>query len=198
MPIEATSMPNRMRRRALWIALGLVLMQCAWLASRDDDASADIAHPLTHAVIGAAPPAHSPAAGSDPMRERRLVASLRQALAASAAGADFSPLTDVGRSAWAGAVPPLAAASSSTVATAAVPPPTFPFQWVGMWTQPGKTTDSADDRSMAIIAGPHSTWMVKQGDVLDEDWKIASISASQIQVTHLPTSSRQTITMSKQ
>jgi hypothetical protein len=50
---------------------------------------------------------------------------------------------------------------------------------------------------MAIIAGPNATWTVKPGDVLDEDWKVISISDDQIQLTHLPTSSRHMITMSK-
>ncbi len=207
MAIDMPSMPNPMRRRALWGTLGLVLMLCAWFAAHgDQDATADIARPLTHTANGALPPARATSSGADTMRERRIVASIAQALRASSAPADFPALTDAGRRAWVGAVQPATAVSASQAVVAAVTPTAFPYQWVGLWTEPSSALDSAGPQPttqpatqpVAIIAGPHSTWMVKQGDLLDEDWKIASISASQMQVIYLPSMARETISMSKQ
>ena len=200
MAVEMPSASNPIRRRALWGALGLVLMLCAWFAVHDDqDGMTDIAHPLTHAASGATSTVRSGSSGTDPARERRILASIAQALNGSSARTDFPALTDIGRRGWTSVALPAPASSASPLAVVATnAPPTFPYQWVGLWTQPGKAPDGTDTQPMAIIAGPHSTWMVKQGDLLDEDWKIASISAGQIQVIHLPTTSRQTISMSTQ
>jgi len=218
---------NRMQRRALWSALGLVLMLCAWFAAHgDEDGTNDIAHPLTHTASGVPLAARSTSSGTDPMRERRIVASIGMALRASSARADFPALTDIGRRGWTNVEPPVAAAAASSPAVAAVAPTAFPYQWVGLWTQPTSGPDSTETQSsaqsrtqqgtqpskqtteqatkqatpepIAVIAGPHSTWMVKQGDLLDEDWKIASISATQLQVIYLPSMARETISMSKQ
>ncbi len=207
MSIDLPTAPNQMRRRALWGTLGLVLMLCAWFAVHgDQDATADIARPLTHTASGAPPPAHASSSGADTMREHRIIDSIAQAVRASSARADFPPLTDAGRRAWTGAEQPAAAASASPAAVAAVAPTAFPYQWVGLWTEPSSAADGHGSQPAAgpttqptaIIAGPHSTWMVKQGDLLDEDWKIASISASQLQVIYLPSMARETISMSKQ
>jgi hypothetical protein len=227
MAVDMAPGSNRMQRRALWSALGLVLMLCAWFAARgDEDATNDIAHPLTHAASGVPSAARSISSGTDPMRERRIVASIGLALSASSARADFPALTDIGRRGWANAEPPVAGAAASSSAVAAVAPAAFPYQWVGLWTQPDNGLDSTETQTnmqsltqqgtqpskqstqqatkqatpepIAVIAGPHSTWMVKQGDLLDEDWKIASISATQLQVIYLPSMARETISMSKQ
>ena len=152
------------------------------------------------------------------MRERRIIASIGLALSAPSARTDFPALTDIGRRGWANAVPPVATAAASSPAVTAVAPTVFPYQWVGLWTQPASGAESTETQSrtqhgaqpskqgtqqatpepIAVIAGPHSTWMVKQGDLLDEDWKIASISATQLQVIYLPSMARETISMSKQ
>lgn len=207
MAINMPASPNQMRRRALWGTLGLVLMLCAWFAVHgDQDATADIARPLNHTASGAPRPDYASSAGADTVRERRIVAAIAEALRTSSARADFPPLTDTGRHAWVSAAQPAVAASASSVVAAAVAPATFPYQWVGLWTEPssavaGNVSQPAAGptaQPMAIIAGPHSTWMVNEGDLLDEDWKIASISASQLQVIYLPSMARETISMSKQ
>ena len=207
MAIDRPTAPNQMRRHALWGTLGVVLMLCAWFAVHSDqDATADIARPLTHTASGTPTPARAGSSGADTMRERRIVASIAQVMQASSARADFPPLTDAGRRAWTGAAQPATAASAGPVVVADVAPTAFPYQWVGLWTEPSSAADGnglqpaavPTAQPMAIIAGPNSTWMVKQGDVLDEDWKIASISASQLQVIYLPSMARETISMSKQ
>lgn len=205
MAVDLPSPPNPMRRRALWSSLGLVLMLCAWLAAHgDQDPTTDIARPLTHAASGMTAFGHVNSSATDPMRERRIVASIAQAL--NAPRADFPALTDAGRHGWAGAEQPVVATVASSPALAASAPTAFPFQWVGLWTQPASGSDSTESvankqakpQPVAVIAGPHSTWMVKQGDLLDEDWKIASISATQLQVIYLPSMAHETISMSKQ
>lgn len=194
MPTEAMTMPKRPQSHALWAALGVVLLICAWFASHDDDAADAVARPLTHASNAATRPARSAPAA----QEKLLLATLTRALATSATPTAFPVLTDAGRNAWAApAATPPAAASSGGMAAATAEPPAFPFQWVGVATLPDARKAGAT-RQVAIIAGANSTRMVGQGDVFDEDWKIESLSAERLQVIHLPSSSRQTITMSKQ
>ncbi len=192
MSTEPAVVSGRARKFGLAIALGVVLLMCAWQATRDDEAA--MALPLTHAAKGATPVAHSNAAA----QQRQLVARLERALASSAPGAAFPELTDTGRNAWASVVPPSARIATNAPVTAAATLPEFPFQWVGTLRQPSTGKEGADGQPVAIIAGSNSTRMVKQGDVVDEDWKIASLTAEQLQVIHLPSSSRQTITKNKQ
>ena len=207
MAIDLPAPPNPMRRRVLWSSLGLVLVLCAWLAAHgDQDPTTDIARPLTHAASGVIASGHVISSVTDPKRERRIVASIAEALRAPSVRADFPALTDAGRHGWAGAVQPVVATVASSPALAASASTAFPFQWVGLWTQPASGSDNPESQAkkqatpqpIAVIAGPHSTWMVKQGDLLDEDWKIASISATQLQVIYLPSMARETISMSKQ
>ena len=207
MAVDLPSPSNPMRRRALWSALGLVLMLCAWLAAQgDQDSTTDIARPLTHATSGATAAGHVKLAAADANRERPILASIALALRAPSAQADFPALTDAGRHGWAGTAQPVVSTAASPPTLATSVPTAFPFQWVGLWTQPASGVDSPASpankqtapQPIAVIAGPHSTWTVKQGDLLDEDWKIASISATQLQVIYLPSMAHETISMSKQ
>jgi hypothetical protein len=206
MAVDTPAPRGRMRRLALWGSLGLVLTLCAWVAAHgDQDATADIARPVTRTASSAASAVRAGSVAGDTARERQVVAAIVQALRSSEPRGSFPALTDSGRRAWASPARPPAVASAAQ-ATASAPVSTvFPYQWVGLWTEPTGAADGSApppgrtmSQPLAIIAGPHSTWTVKQGDLLDEDWKIASISATEIQVIYLPSMARETISMSKQ
>ena len=75
--------------------------------------------------------------------------------------------------------------------------PVFPYQWIGRSEPPlDDATSSATPASQkAFIAGPRTTWLVKPGDVIEGEWRVESVTATALQLTYLPLSSPQTISM---
>ena len=124
---------------------------------------------------------------------RQRLRALNRGLAAWSQRAAFVPLSDAGRRAWESRAPNPALASVADAA--AVPPaaPAFPYEWVGRWDEP--SADGGAPSQRIVIAGPRSTWVLKPGDVIERQWRIDAIGPGTVQLTYLPLSQPQTISM---
>jgi hypothetical protein len=47
----------------------------------------------------------------------------------------------------------------------------------------------------AVILGPRSTWIVKAGDVIEEEWRVDAVLPRAVTLTYLPLSQTQTVSM---
>jgi len=117
----------------------------------------------------------------------------------------FDTLGEVGAAAWSSKVPPPPPPPKPVPPPPPPPPvaPPFPYQWVGRWQEPvgapvaasAPSAKPADARNLAVITGPNQTWVVKPGDVIEGQWRIDAITDTSVQVTYLPLSQTQTISM---
>lgn len=120
----------------------------------------------------------------------------------------FDTLGEGGNAAWASKVPPPPPPPKPVPPPPPPPPvaPPFPYQWVGRWQEPvvpaatpagasGVSTKKASSRELAVITGPNQTWVVKPGDVIEGQWRIDAITDTAVQLTYLPLSQTQTISM---
>jgi hypothetical protein len=64
--------------------------------------------------------------------------------------------------------------------------PSFPYAWVGRYV---------DDAPRAVIAGPNRTWVLRQGDVIDGQWRLGAVAERQLTVTYLPLNQDQTVAL---
>ena len=80
--------------------------------------------------------------------------------------------------------PPLPAAAPASLAKAAAatpqraPLPPFPYRWIGRFDDGGGP--------QALLSGPLRSVGVRAGDVLDGDWRVEQVAASQLMLTWLP------------
>lgn len=94
-----------------------------------------------------------------------------------------APSTGAG---WASLQPPAPPAPPPPPQVEAEPPkaPPFPYGWVGRFI---------DDTPRAVIAGQSATWVFKQGDVMEGQWRFDRIQERQLTVTYLPLGQSQTL-----
>lgn len=64
--------------------------------------------------------------------------------------------------------------------------PRFPYAWVGRFV---------DEAPRAVIAGPTGTWVLRQGEVLEGQWRLGPIAERQLTVTYLPLGQDQTVAL---
>ena len=64
--------------------------------------------------------------------------------------------------------------------------PPFPYAWVGRFV---------DEAPRAVIAGPNGTWVLRQGEVIEGQWRLGAIGERQLTVTFLPLSQDQTVAL---
>lgn len=136
--------------------------------------------------------------------------SLSQQVALWQARGAFEPLGEAGNAAWASKLPPPPPPPKQEPPPPPPPPtaPPFPYQWIGRWqemspTSAGVSASSASAAAskgapsvdLAVIAGPNQTWVVKAGDVIEGQWRIDAVTERSVQLTYLPLSQTQTITM---
>ncbi len=97
-------------------------------------------------------------------------------------------------SAWAMAVPPAPPAprQARPVDAAPVAPP-FPHQWVGRFDDDAVGGQKALRR--AVISGPVSTWVAREGDVIEGQWRVDKIQERLMRLTYLPLQQSQTVAM---
>lgn len=121
----------------------------------------------------------------------------------------FAPLGEAGNAAWASKLPPPPPPPKPGPPPPPPPPvaPPFPYQWVGRWQEPSPApaTQAASSGAaskpvarsldLAVISGPNNTWVVKAGDVIEGQWRVDAVTETTVQVTYLPLSQTQTITM---
>ncbi len=202
MGIEAGAARFPMRRRALWLGIGVALMIGWALAVRDDpDDSAAIAVPVAPGSrdAGAGQRILVPRAApgrDDKARLSQLTATLAGMTGADARRRDIPALGEYGKRSWVSRVPLLAPVPEPLANAAAPAEPEIPFQWVGRWEQPGGAGETPPP--MAILSGATGTWVVKKGDIVAGDWKVDSITSDQIQLLYLPISSLRTLSLNKQ
>lgn len=64
--------------------------------------------------------------------------------------------------------------------------PAFPYAWVGRYV---------DDTPRAVIAGPNRTWVLRQGDEIEGQWRVGAVAERQLTVTYLPLNQDQTVAL---
>lgn len=100
-------------------------------------------------------------------------------------------------SAWAGVRPPAPPPSTVVEASNEPPPPPmaprFPHAWVGRFNDESATSKLSVDR--AVVAGPRTTWVVRDGDVIEGQWRIDRIQGRTMSLTYLPLQQQQTVSM---
>lgn len=205
--------------KRLWWALALVLGLTLWLAQADDEALlARPDRPREGARQGAD---RTPAAKSS--REDRLHAVAPAGRASGPAHAvegdalmasvvrwqsrvRTAPTASAPRdSAWEAARPP-APPPVRVVKEAPPPPPPpmaprFPHAWVGRFNDealPGGAASGASAPAAvarAVVTGPQTTWVVREGDVIEGQWRIDRIQDRTMSLTYLPLQQQQTVAM---
>lgn len=108
--------------------------------------------------------------------------------------------------AWASLLPPTpvqVAQSEKDVPPPMAPP--FPHKWLGRYNDEaaGVQESVAAASSVgvvrpvqrALVAGPSTTWVLKEGDIVDGQWRVDRIEARTMQLTYLPLNLPQTLAM---
>lgn len=104
-------------------------------------------------------------------------------------------MTAAAPSAWSAALPPPPPPppSQKRDADAAPVAPPFPHQWVGRFDDEASGGTKAVRR--AVISGPVSTWVAREGDVIEGQWRVDQIQERLIRLTYLPLQQSQTVAM---
>ncbi len=156
------------------------------------------------ATSGAAsnPLAWTDAALAEGVQAWRLRTTEAQALPPARAMTQASP------SAWASMAPP----PPPKVKAPPPPPPMaprFPHEWIGRInddtvvaktppasaSQPALAAPIQRPIQRAVLAGPVSTWVVAEGDVIDGQWRVDRIQDRTMTLTYLPLQLSQTVNM---
>lgn len=126
------------------------------------------------------------------------------------------PMTTSSPSAWASMAPPPPPPVKEAPPPPPPPPmaPRFPHAWIGRVndetvsavTAPASTNAAASGATAAparpsrpiqraVLAGPVATWVVKEGDVIDSQWRVDRIQDRSMSLTYLPLQQSQTVSM---
>ncbi|MCH8180495.1 MAG: hypothetical protein IIA02_12035 [Proteobacteria bacterium] len=133
------------------------------------------------------------------------------------------PMTKAAPSAWASMAPPPPPPVKVAAAPPPPPPmaPRFPHAWIGRVNdetvsaaaaQAPAATPAASAASAAasaasapvrvarpiqraVLAGPVATWVVKEGDVIEGQWRVDRIQDRSMSLTYLPLQQSQTVSM---
>ena len=83
--------------------------------------------------------------------------------------------------------------------------PPFPHKWIGRFIDEaadgGQTREPATPAApvrRAIVAGPASTWVLREGDVIEGQWRVDKIGDQTLALTYLPLHQPQTVAMKSQ
>ncbi len=113
-----------------------------------------------------------------------------------------------GGMAWASLQPPPVRVVQAVTEAPPPPPPMappFPHKWVGRYND--ETADAAEPAASsasasaskpiqrAVVVGPSTTWVLKEGDVIEGQWRVDRIDARTMQLTYLPLKLPQTLAM---
>jgi hypothetical protein len=103
-------------------------------------------------------------------------------------------MTSAAPSAWTAVQPPPPPAPRPTrkVDTAPVAP-RFPHQWVGRFDDEDAAGRPRVRR--AVISGPVSTWVAREGDVIEGQWRVDQIQDRMMRLTFLPLQQSQMVAM---
>lgn len=184
----------------LLIALALALGATLWLQQGEDSSTDLVAErrgPARPQPAHQPPPSrHNEAA---PQAPGAWLARSVQAWQERRQQADALPpartMTAAAPSAW-GAVlppPPPAPPKQDRVGDATPVAPPFPHQWVGRFDDEASTGSKPLRR--AVISGSVSTWVVREGDVIEGQWRVDQIQERLVRLTYLPLQQSQTVAM---
>lgn len=207
-----------MRAPLMW-ALAAVLSATLWLGQRDDDAGVEPVRRTDRPSDQR--PAQAPGAQSEGRPAHRVAEAGSRAAAPPTEAAHL--LSAVARwqqrstslpavtlaaasvSAWRGVAPP---PPPAPVAEAQPPPqaPAFPHRWLGRYQDAvaapppdmvaaASSQGAVRPRQRAIIAGPVSTWVVAEGELIEGQWRVDRIEDRSLRLTYLPLMQQQTLTM---
>lgn len=103
-------------------------------------------------------------------------------------------MTAASPSAWSAALPPPPPPppSQNRAEVAPMAPP-FPHQWVGRFDD--EPSGGAKAVRRAVISGSVSTWVAREGDVIEGQWRVDQIQERLIRLTYLPLQQSQTVAM---
>ncbi len=195
----------------LLIALALALGATFWLQQGEDDGTDLVADRRASAR-----PQHADRPASTADRPARAAApATNNAVAPDAPGAwlarsvqawqerrqqaDALPpartMTAAAPSAWGAVVPPPPPAppKQDRVADASPVAPPFPHQWVGRFDD--EAGPGSKPLRRAVISGSVSTWVVREGDVIEGQWRVDQIQERLVRLTYLPLQQSQTVAM---
>lgn len=179
-------------RKPLWMALVAVLASTLWVASQDDG---DTVEAVKSSGAAASPANRTPSTAAQPasgVRPSRWGAS-----DAAPASSDLPRVVEAWRQreaialkdegqlkAWGPSLPPPPVMVQKTVRAEEAPrAPRFPHTWVGRFND------------MVVVAGPQSTWVLAEGQVIEGQWRVDQIRERQMQLTYLPYQQVQTVAM---
>jgi hypothetical protein len=129
-------------------------------------------------------------------------------------------LAPKGASAWASMLPPPPPPAPYVAPPPPPPPPPpvappFPHKWIGRYNDetadavaaagpvasgasgvaPAKPPTKPQPIQRAVVAGPTSTWVLKEGDVIEGQWRVDRIDNRTMYLTYLPLNLPQTVAM---
>lgn len=179
-------------RKPLLFALVAALTVTLWVSSQD---GGDTVEAVKSSGAAASPVHHESARGREP--SSRAGASLPAERAESNQAPDLSRAVSAWRQrepialkddsqlkAWGPSLPPLVVqAKAESPPIQAPKAPRFPHAWVGRFND------------MAVVAGPQSTWVLAEGQVIEGQWRVDQIRERQMQLTYLPYQQVQTVAM---
>jgi hypothetical protein len=147
---------------------------------------------------GRAAPQGARAHDAEPAATQAWLVDRVRALQAQRAQVDALPapreMSAATPSAWAMAVPPAPPAPRQARAVDAPPvAPPFPHQWVGRFDD--DALDGKKALRRAVISGPVSTWVAREGDVIEGQWRVDQIQERLMRLTYLPLQQSQTVAM---
>lgn len=108
------------------------------------------------------------------------------------------PMTTSSPSAWASMAPPPPPPVKEAPPPPPPPPmaPRFPHAWIGRVNdEPSRAASAPRPIQRAVLAGPVATWVVKEGDVIDSQWRVDRIQDRTLSLTYLPLQQSQTVSM---
>lgn len=154
--------------------------------------------PVGQSAQGAASPAARAGTQAPPDATGAWLVERVQAWQAQRAEAQTLPparvMSAAAPSGWAAALPPAPPPPRASRAEEAAPvAPPFPHQWVGRFDDEASGGTKALRR--AVISGAVSTWVAREGDVIEGQWRIDQIQERHMRLTYLPLQQSQTVAM---
>lgn len=197
-------------RSPLLIALALALAATFWLQQGEDTGGVEVAErrgpartqPAERSApqAGRGAAANGPRATTDdtPTAAGAWLADRVQAWQARRAEVEALPparvMTSAAPSAWSAAMPPPPPPPKQDRPAEVVPmAPPFPHQWVGRFDD--EASPGSKPLRRAVISGSVSTWVVREGDVIEGQWRVDQIQERLVRLTYLPLQQSQTVAM---
>ncbi len=189
-------------RPALWMLLAGAVLASVYVSSQEDEDALVARRP---AAAQSARPARAEAR-TDARTDARLQAAQAaqdavsqgvQAWQQRTSRADVSGHAPA-MQAWAGVrPPPIKVAATQAEAPPPPPPPMaprFPHKWIGRLTDEAQPA-AGQAPQRAIVAGPASTWVLREGDVIEGQWRVDRIAPRTMTLTYLPLQLTQTVAL---